>query len=71
LGRNRAGGERKEFGEMVGQTRLCFVERDVAVEEFFEGGGFAVGDAAGNDEVEIAEVGGDVEGETVGGDPSG
>src|SRR5882762_1539469 len=55
---------------MVNEARLCFVERDVAVEKFFEGGGFAVGDAAGNDEVEIAEVGGDVEGETVGGDPA-
>ena len=55
---------------MAHEVRLCFVERDVAVEEFFEGGGFAVGDAAGNDEVEIAEVCGDVEGEAVGGDPA-
>src|SRR5260221_9165330 len=55
---------------MVNEARLCFVERGVAVEEFIEGGSFAVGDAAGNDEVEIAEVGGDVEGETVGGDPA-
>jgi hypothetical protein len=55
---------------MVSETRLYFFERDVAVKEFFEGSGFAVGDAAGNDQVKIAEVGGDVEGETVGGDPA-
>src|SRR6266849_5869431 len=52
------------------KTRLHFVQRDIAVEEFFEGGGFAIGDAAGNDEVEVAEVGGNVEGEAVGGDPA-
>jgi hypothetical protein len=52
------------------KTRFHFVRRDIAVEEFFERGGFAIGDAAGNDEVEVAEVGGDVEGETVGGDPA-
>src|SRR5690242_14171339 len=55
---------------MVAEVRFDFVERDVAVEKFFEGGGFAVGDAAWNDEVEVAEVGGDIEGEAVGGDPS-
>src|SRR5258708_2709098 len=55
---------------MVHEARLYFVEGDVAVEKFFKGGGFAVGDAAGNDQVEVAEVGGDVEGEAVGGDPA-
>src|SRR5882757_3714807 len=55
---------------MVNEARLYFVEGDVAVEKFFKGGGFAVGDAAGNDQVEVAEVGGDVEGEAVGGDPA-
>src|ERR1700720_4489593 len=55
---------------MVNEARLYFVEQNVAVEEFFEGGGFAVGDAAGNDEVEVAEVGGDVVGKAVGGDPA-
>src|SRR6267142_4342773 len=55
---------------MVNEARLYFVEGDVAVEKFFERGGFAVGDAAGNDQVEVAEVGGDVEGEAVGGDPA-
>jgi len=55
---------------MVNEARLHFVERDVSVEEFFEGSGFAVGYAAGNDEVEVAEVGGNVVGEAVGGDPA-
>jgi hypothetical protein len=54
----------------MNEPRLYFVERYVAVKEFFEGSGFAVGDAAGNDEVEVAKVGGDVEGEAVGGDPA-
>jgi len=58
------------LGEVVCEARLYFFQSDVAVEEFFEGGGFAVGDAAGNDEVEIAEVGGDVESETVGRNPA-
>ena len=43
---------------------------DTALEKFFEGGGFAVGDAAGNDEVEVTQIGGDVVGKTVGGDPA-
>jgi hypothetical protein len=58
------------LGEVVCETRLYFFESDVAVEELFKGGGFAVGDAAGNDKVEIAEVGGDVVSEAVGGDPA-
>jgi hypothetical protein len=69
LEREFAWRERKEFGEVVSEAGPYFVEGDVAMEEFFEGGGFAVGDAAGNDEVEVAEVGGDVVGEAVGGDP--
>jgi hypothetical protein len=55
---------------MVNEARLSFAERNASVEEFFEGGGFAVGDATGNDEVEVAEVGGDVVGKAVGGDPA-
>ena len=55
---------------MVDEARLYFFQREIAVEEFFEGGGFAVRDAAGDDEVEVAEVGGDVECEAVGGDPA-
>lgn len=55
---------------MVGKTRPNFVERDIALEELFEGGGFAVGDAAGNDEIEITQVGGDVIGKAVRGDPA-
>ena len=55
---------------MVNEARFDLTERNVAVEDFFEGGGFAVGDAAWNDEVEITKVGGDVEGEAMGGDPA-
>lgn len=57
--------ERKEFGKVVSQAALYFGEGDVTEEKFFEGGGFAVGYATGNDEVKEAEVGGDVVGETV------
>jgi hypothetical protein len=60
----------EKFGEVMNQARFYFVERYIAVEELFEGGGLSVGDAAGNDEVEVAEVCGDIEGETVGGDPA-
>ena len=70
LGREFARRERKELGEILSQARLYLVQRDIAVEKFFEGGGFAVGDAAGNDEVEVTEVGGDVEGKAVRGDPA-
>ena len=70
LRRTFEGGEGEKFGEMVRETGLYLRESDVAVEEFFEGCGFAVGDATGNDEVEVAEVGGDVEGEAVGSYPA-
>ena len=55
---------------MLSEAGFYFVERDVAAEEFFERGGFAVGDAAGNDEVEITQIGGDVVSKTVGSDPA-
>src|SRR5271166_426671 len=60
----------EKFGEMACQMGFCFDQGDRALEEFFEGGGFAIGDAAGNDEVEVTKVGGNVVGETVGGDPA-
>src|SRR5579862_7668491 len=54
----------------MGEAGFDFVEGDGAMEELFEGGGFAVGDAAGNDEVEIAQVGRNVVGKAVGSDPA-
>jgi hypothetical protein len=62
--------EGEEIGEVVGEARFCLVERDSAGEEFFERGGLAIGDAAGNDKIEVAEVGGDVVSEAVRGDPA-
>ncbi len=60
----------KQFGEMVDQAGLYFVESYGAIEEFFERGGFAVSYAARNDQVEIAKIGGDVEGKAVRSDPA-
>src|SRR5579883_1844779 len=54
----------------MSEGRADFVEGYIVMEEFFEGGGFAVGDATGNDEVEKAKIGGDVVGEAVGSDPA-
>lgn len=60
----------EEFGEVVGEAGLYFGKGNIARKEFFERGGFAISDAAGNDEVEVAKVGRDVVGETVGSDPA-
>ena len=57
--------ERKKLGEVMDKAGFYFVQRDVAVKEFFERGGFAVGDATGNDEVEETQVGANVVGKTV------
>src|SRR6516165_1808120 len=64
------GSERKKIGEMVGETRFYFIEGHAARKELLEGGSFAAHDAAGNDEVEIAQVGRDVIGEAVRRDPA-
>ena len=64
------GCERETFRKLKGKPRLDFIELDVAAEKLFERGGFAVSDATGNDEIEEAEIGGDVVGKTVGGDPA-
>lgn len=47
-----------------------FIERNVALKEFFERSSFAIGNAAGNDQIEVAEIGGDVKGQAVGSDPA-
>jgi len=47
-----------------------FVQGDGALEEFFERGGFAVSNAARDDQIEVAQIGGDVVGEAVGSDPA-
>src|ERR1700739_3535510 len=62
--------QREELSEVVGEAGLYFGKGDITREKFFEGGGFAISDAAGNDEIEVAEVGGDVVSEAVGGDPA-
>jgi hypothetical protein len=51
------GSERKKIGKVPGEARFYFLDRDASRKQFFKGGGLAVGDAAGNDEVEIAQVG--------------
>jgi len=60
----------EKFGEMGREAGADFVERHVAMEELFERGGFAVGDTAGNDEVEVAQIGGNIVGEAVRSDPA-
>ena len=55
---------------MVDEAGFYFVQGNVAVQELFKRSGFAVGDAAGNDQVEVAKVGGNVEGEAVRSDPA-
>jgi hypothetical protein len=55
---------------VVAEARFYFSEGDGALEEFFKGSGFAIGDAARDDEIEIAEIGRDIVSETVGGDPA-
>ena len=47
-----------------------FIQRDGSVKKPFQRGGFAVGDATGNDKVEIAEVCSDVVGESMRADPA-
>jgi len=46
---------RRSWKDGDAKARLCFVEMDVGrvFGGVFEGGGFAFGDAAGNDEVKI------------------
>jgi hypothetical protein len=68
--KNGAGVEREEIGEVVSEARFDFAEVNRALEEFFERGCFAVGYAARDDEIEIAEIGRDVVGESVRGDPA-
>ena len=60
----------EDFGEVVREVGAGCVEGNGAAEGAFEGGGAFALDAAGDDEVEEAEVGGDVEGEAVGGNPA-
>ncbi len=67
---NLAGSEREKFGEVLNEEGLYLVERDVALEKFFESRGFAIGDAAGNDKVEETQVGCDVVGKAVRSDPA-
>jgi hypothetical protein len=62
--------EIEEFGEVADQLGLGLGEGDGTVEKFFQGSGLAVGQAAGDDEVEIAEISGDIVGKAVGSDPA-
>jgi hypothetical protein len=55
---------------MLKEAGFDLVERHIALEKFLKGGGFTIGDAAGNDEVEIAEIGCNVIGKAVRGNPS-
>jgi len=60
------------YGFQTGQGFGCGGLWGFAGEDFvFQAGDGTVGDAAGIDEFEVAEVGGYVEGEAVGGDPAG
>ncbi len=52
------------------EVRFHFGERDGALEKLFEGGCFAVSDAAGDDQIKVAKVGGNVVGEAVRSDPT-
>ena len=68
--RNRPRAKSEDFGQVVGEARLHFLGGNIAAEESFKGGSFAVGDAARNDEIEIAQVGRDVVGKAVGSHPA-
>lgn len=58
-------------GKVVDKDGVDLVEGGgVLGEEFVHTGNLAAGEAAGDDEVEVFEVDGDVEGQAVGGDPS-
>jgi len=60
----------EENGQVAGEAGLYFVQGDSAGEQCFERGGAAIRNAAGDDQIEVAKVGGDVVGETVGGNPA-
>src|SRR5580704_19571085 len=60
----------KELAKMSNEVGFHLGRRDAAVKEFFQRGGFAFSDAAGNDEVEITQVGGHVVRKTVRSNPA-
>ncbi len=60
----------EKLGEVLKQARFHFGQGDGTVEEFFERSGFAFSDAAGDDEIEVTEIGGNVIGKAVRSDPA-
>ena len=61
----RTGREREKIAEVPGEASFYVPERDAPPKQFFERRGFAVGDPAGNDELEKAQVGCNVIGKAV------
>src|SRR2546423_1503099 len=55
---------------MFGQGGGDFAKIDRAAKKLFKRSGFAAGDAAGNDQVEVAQIRGNIVGETVRSNPA-